>query len=376
MRRGRRGPSAAEVLRAPWSAEWRAYRPGEPDDGGIRISVVMPTYRRPELLERCLTALLRQDYDADAYEILVCDDAASEETRVQVETAAERLVGVCEMAGAGGATTAVVATRRAPVVRYIPVTGATHGPAAARNRGWRAARGAVIAFTDDDTVPDATWLRAGEDAIEGDADAAWGRTVVPVPAVPTDYERDAGRLAEAQFVTANCFCRREVLAQLGGFDERFRAAWREDADLYFSLLSRGYRVVHAPQAVVVHPVRPARWGVSIGQQRKSMFNALLYRKHPALYRRIVQSGPPRRYYAIVAALAGAVTGALTGHAALALAALAVWALLTLAFAAYRLRDTSRAPRHVAEMLVTSAVIPPLSVFWRLRGALRFRVLFM
>ncbi|MDM7914968.1 MAG: hypothetical protein QUU85_06835, partial [Candidatus Eisenbacteria bacterium] len=53
-----------------------------------------------------------------------------------------------------------------------------------------------------------------------------------------------------------------------------------------------------------------------------------------------------------------------------------WALLTAEFAVRRLRRTSRAPRHVVEMIVTSAVIPFLSVYWRLRGAIRFRVFFL
>jgi hypothetical protein len=53
----------------------------------------------------------------------------------------------------------------------------------------------------------------------------------------------------------------------------------------------------------------------------------------------------------------------------------VWAALTGCFLARRLRNTSRAPRHVAEMLVTSALIPPLSVFWRIYGGVRFRVPF-
>jgi hypothetical protein len=50
--------------------------------------------------------------------------------------------------------------------------------------------------------------------------------------------------------------------------------------------------------------------------------------------------------------------------------------LTGAFMARRLRGTSRRPAHVAEMAVTSAVIPPLAVYWRLRGAFVHRVRFL
>jgi len=50
--------------------------------------------------------------------------------------------------------------------------------------------------------------------------------------------------------------------------------------------------------------------------------------------------------------------------------------VTARFCARRLRGTSHAPRHVAEMAVTSALIPPLAIYWRLRGALAFHVWFI
>jgi len=320
-----------------------------------RVTVVVPTYRRPELLGRCLAALAAQDLAAADYEVMVADDAASEATRQQVE------------AFAGQAW---------PHFYYVPFTG-RHGPAAARNAGARLARGAILAFTDDDCVPERNWLSAGLGAFEENpqAVAATGRVIVPLPETPTDYERDAAGLERAEFVTANCFCRRDVFEAVGGFDERFSAAWREDSDLHFALLKFGGEVVRAAKAVVVHPVRPAPWGVSLRQQRKSLFDALLYKKHPALYRQRIRPGPPCDYYAIVGALGIASGAALAGRPVWALAAAGAWALLTARFCARRLRGTSWAPRHLAEMVVTSGLIPPLSVFWRLYAAVKFRVLF-
>ncbi len=254
-----------------------------------------------------------------------------------------------------------------PAVRYIPAA-EMRGPAAARNRGWRAALGEVIAFTDDDCIPAPSWLRNGLQALAGGADGAYGQVVVPVPEHPSDYQRNATGLERSEFVTANCFYRREVLEQVGGFDERFSLPWREDTDLYFTVLEHGFQLVHARAARVYHPIRPARWGVSIGQQQKAQYNALLYKKHPYLYRRKIQPRPPWHYYAMTLALAAAVAGTPW--------ALAVWGLMVLAFCAFRLKDTSHAPMHVLEMALTSALIPVLAVFWRLRGALKFRVLFL
>ncbi|HEX6540150.1 MAG TPA: glycosyltransferase [Ktedonobacterales bacterium] len=342
------------------------------------VTVVVPTYRRAELLSRCLRALVAQDLPAHDFEVVVADDAACESTCYLLTLWAIR------------------AGKHGLCLRYIPVTGIHHGPAAARNAGWRVARGRIIAFTDDDCIPAPDWLRTGLAAFgpltghdEGACGATWpcpdgservdgvcGRIVVPLPERPSDYQRNAGQLAHAEFVTANCFYRREALAAVVGFDERFTQAWREDSDLHFRLMRQGARLVAAPHAIVTHPVRPAPWGISVRQQRKSMYNALLYKKHPDLYRKYIQSAPPWHYYATVGALGCAMLGLLARHRSLTPLATGLWLVLTLEFCARRLRGVSRAPKHVAEMVVTSLIIPPLAVFWRLRGALKFRVWFL
>ena len=320
----------------------------------MTCSVVIPTHRRPELLGRCLAALDRQSIELSSFEIIVADDAASEETRDQVmrwQRASEARV------------------------KYVAVTG-RHGPAAARNVGWREASGALIAFTDDDTEPDSHWLdRAMAEMRRARLDAAWGRVVVPIGNTPTDYERDAAALERAGFVTANCFVARRALLAIGGFDDSFPIAWREDSDLYFRLLRAGYRVDHISDAVVVHPVRPVKWGVSLRQQRKGAYDALLYKKDREMYSRFVRPARPSLYYPIVVALAATIAGILTAHLAVAAVAAVVWLALTLRFAARRLRGTSRTSTHIVEMLVTSALIPPLSLFWRALGGVRYRVAF-
>jgi GT2 family glycosyltransferase len=286
------------------------------------VSVVVPTCGRPELLLRCLAALERQSLPRDRFEVMVVVDSKRE------------------------------------------------GPAAARNRGLRLARAPLIAFTDDDCVPDPAWLSRGLEAMAGN-DAVCGRIVMPLPERPTDYERDAQELERAEFVTANCFCRKDALERIGGFDERFRMAWREDSDLHFSLLRAGARIAREPEAVVVHPVRPGGWAVSLRQQRKVMFDALLFKKHRRLYRERIRATARWDYYAIVLSLVLALfLASPAGYAALAF-----WALLTLKFFQQRMRGTSRRASHLFEMAVTSIAIPPLAVFWRIVGALKFRVAF-
>ena len=284
-----------------------------------QVSVVVPTCGRPELLPRCLEALEHQSLPRQAYEIVVIQDR-------------ER-----------------------------------RGPAWARNRGWRQGRAPLVAFTDADCVPHPEWLARGLDALAAGADAVCGRIVMPLAGVPTDYERDAQGLERSEFVTANCFLRKTVLERLEGFDERFELAWREDSDLHFRLLAAGARIVAEPRAIVVHPVRPAPWGVSLSQQRKVMFDALLFKKHPRLYRERIRAAPRWDYYLTVASLILGLFNPLF---------LLIWAGLTARFFLHRIRGTVRTPGHLVEMMLTSIAIPPIAVFWRIVGALRFKVAFV
>jgi GT2 family glycosyltransferase len=323
-----------------------------------RISVVVPTYRRADLLERCLAALARQNLPGRQFEIIVVHDGPSTSMRRFAAHWRRRL-----------------SRTSGPVLRYrAPPHG---GPAAARNAGWRIARAPIVAFTDDDTVPDPHWLAAALDVFSAcGIDAAWGRIAIPLGLAPTDYELDAARLAHAEFATANCFCRKRALHAIGGFDERFEIAWREDSDLFFRLLASGARVVHLPCAVVEHPVRPAPWGISLAQQRKILFDALLFKKHRSVYRQRIRGTPRWDYYLIVAALTAAAAAAALDAGEAAFAAGAVWCVLTARFCLARIRPARKCLSHIAEIVVTSALIPPVAVFWRAVGAVRFGVVFL
>jgi glycosyltransferase involved in cell wall biosynthesis len=322
----------------------------------VLVSVVVPTRNRVHLLGRCVDALLEQTLPPCDYEIIIVDDAPGYHTRQLVTMWSARCA------------------ERGLRLRYVPNHGA-RGPAAARNVGWRLARGAMVAFTDDDTIPMPSWLSEALAVTDDRTDAVCGRIDIPLPERPTDYQRDASRVQSSEFVVASCIVRKSVLAALGGFDERFRRPWRQDSDLYFRLLDSRATIVRAPRAIVIHPLPPAPWGVSLVQPRMIAFDALLYKKHPRRYREKIRATPRWDYYAIVAALLLALGGLQAGVAAVAIPAAALWLGMTGALCARRLRGTSRSASHVAEMILTSALIPPLAVFWRLAGAIRFRVRF-
>jgi glycosyltransferase involved in cell wall biosynthesis len=321
----------------------------------LRVSVVTPTRRHPALLDRCLQSLAVQTLSAETFEVIVVDDGSDRRTRRQVEEWGARM---------------------RPAVRYVAGTG--RGPAAARNAGWRAALGGVIAFTDDDCVPTPDWLKAGLVGLADGAAAAGGRVVKPFPRRPSEGEWDGARLDGTGFAAANCFCRREALAAVGGFDERFRLPWRDDSDLQFKLLVRfgEKKVVCLDDAVVLQPAAPPGWGEALRRQRSAMFNALLYKNHPRLYRERIQSKPPWRYYLIAAALASAGALAAAGRPDWALPPLWVWAWHTGRLCGERLAGASGSFARLSELLIASILVPPLAVFWRLAGAVRFRVMFL
>lgn len=305
-----------------------------------------------------MQALLRQQFDTADYELIVVTDGPDELTC----TALERML---KTAG--------------PNVQCIS-TDKKRGPAAARNAGWQQAKGELIVFTDDDCIPAPGFLRAYWDAYQHHqqpAAAFTGKLRVPVNAPPTDYEQNTAHLETAEFVTANCACTKSALQLVHGFDESFTMAWREDSELEFRLLQHHIPIYRVPAAKVVHPVRSAPWGISLKEQKKSMYNALLYKKHPQLYRYKISKQPQWNYYAILLLFCFSLLSVLFSRQSwLWLVPLSGWLLLTAQFAVKRLRGTSHAPSHVMEMIVTSLLIPFLSIYWTLYGAFRFKVFFL
>lgn len=360
----------------------------------ILVSVVVPTFQRPELLARCLYALTNQDFDPGGYEIIVVDGAGSEEIRDLVQgwargsTAKSWNETVPELSpihlGQPNneprtkplSRPAIVEFQDFPEVRYIPIHG-KKGPASARNCGWRAAQGEIIAFTEDDCIPSPYWIRCGVRAFEDQVVGVSGQVIVPYPPAPTEYERSTADLERLDFSTANSFYRREVLERLEGFDERFSFPSREGTDLFFSLLEQNCQLARSPVAIVFHPVRDVPPGVSLGKQKKQQFQPLLFKKHPHSYRsRIRAPFLKRLYYPASAAMATSGLAALVGIWWLMELALAVWVVLCTYLCILRLRNTSRSAAHVIEMFVTSLFIPPLAVIWRLVGMARFKVLLL
>jgi len=197
-----------------------------------RVSVVVCTRNRPERLAALLASLRSQRLPGDQFEVIVVDDCSQPPAVI------------------GEATPANVW-----IVRNDP----SLGPAAARNRGWRLARGALVAFTDDDCVADPDWLAAALASAERNPDAViQGRTNPDPREIDNDGVLSRSVRVERlgpNYETCNMFYSRSLLERLGGFDEGYglRPA-AEDTDLAWRAIERGHRTVFAGDALVLHAV--------------------------------------------------------------------------------------------------------------------------
>jgi hypothetical protein len=262
--------------------------------------------------------------------------------------------------------------------RLKVVAGRAAGPAAARNVGWRATDGDWVAFLDDDVLPPPEWaadLAADLTGLDGDVGGSQGRLRVPLPdgRRPTDWERNVAGLEDAAWATADMAYRRTALAAVGGFDERFPRAYREDADLALRVQEEGWRLVRG-ERWVTHPVRPVDRWVSVRVQAGNADDALMLAIHGRAWRQRAGAPPgrKRRHLAITAAAASAVAALVTGRPRVAAVAAGGWLAGTAELAWARIAPGPRTGGEVRTMVVTSAALPPAATAWSVAGVLRWR----
>lgn len=319
----------------------------------VSVSVIVSASGHPHLLSHCLASLLFQQFDASRYEIIVVEDRFNPATRDIVTDWAKHV------------------SRSGPTISYIGGHNGC-GMAAARNRGWRAARGTIVAFTEADMVARPDWLQKGLHALGDSVQAVWGRIATPNSMRKPSQDSCTGFPEPQSGFTSNYFVRKTLMEEMGGFDERFSHAWGESTDLYFRLCSHPSRIVHDPQAVVTHPSRRTGLGSRLAAQRRYQEDVLLSKKHPQLYRQKIRSTPHWETYLIVATLLLAAVCAMAGATALATGSAALWGILTLRGWKRQWRAADYALSRCVETLCAALLLPPLEVFWHGAGLLRFR----
>jgi cellulose synthase/poly-beta-1,6-N-acetylglucosamine synthase-like glycosyltransferase len=203
------------------------------------FSVVIPTYKNDTVLEQCLHSLVKQSVDKISYEVIIVNDGGRGD-----------VLGNLGSLGGG-----------------VSVRGFSQdhkGPAAARNLGISKAKGDIILFLDDDSLPTKDWFRATERAWKRypDSDGIGGYTISEpsdslICRVNTDifnWYLEQNTMGEyCTFLsTHNAGYRRAVLNKVGRFDERFKGAQGEDRDLNIKISKRGGKLRLSRDILVYH----------------------------------------------------------------------------------------------------------------------------
>ncbi len=206
-------------------------------EGVPRVSIVVPTHFRPDMLSRLLRSLRQLTYPSSRLELIVVG-SAHDRGRELVE--------------AFGRSTDF------PVTYRVVPDDALRSVSIKRNIGARSARGDILAFVDDDCVPHPDWITTAVQLFETpEVGGVEGAIDVPKPDRPTPTYRGSLRLSlPGGYRTGNMFYRRSVFEECGGFDPSL--PYFEDTDLGYTVIERGYRIPFAAAAVVSHPVQPGR----------------------------------------------------------------------------------------------------------------------
>jgi glycosyltransferase involved in cell wall biosynthesis len=225
------------------------------------VSIIIPTFNGALRIGNCLDALLGQIVERGA-EILVVNDGSIDNT--------------------------VEVVSRYPGVRLISQANA--GPAAARNRGARDARGSIILFTDDDCVPMPGWLDemlapfenpkvVGAKGIYRTRQKRLAARFVQIE-YEDRYHMMAG-LPDIDFIdTYSAAFRRDHFLEMTGYDTSFPVACAEDIELSYRMSARGWKMKFAPAAIVYHTHPDTFWRYLKKKYKFAYWRVLAVRKNP------------------------------------------------------------------------------------------------
>lgn len=326
--------------------------PTDPLRQGPRVSVVVPAYRRAELLGLTVRSLLAQDLPATDYEIIVVDSSPDDQNLQQVLSLLPQ------------------AACRLQCLRKT-----AEGPGPSRNLGAQHAQAPLVAFIDSDCQAAPGWLRAGIAAFANpQVGLVQGRTVPDPLAIMTSMSRSL--LIETEnglYETANMFYRRSAFEISGGFERdatpnALQPTGGEDTDLAWRVKHQGWSSAFVPEALVMHAVLPITRGQWLVDRRFLIFPRLAAR-HPHLRRQFYA----RYFYDEVQAWL--VLGLLGSALA---AAWSPWCWLAWApYVARRLRDRSTASPALRWLRPLVYLPRDLCTFaCLLAGSLRYRALLL
>ncbi|MBS3054182.1 MAG: glycosyltransferase family 2 protein [Candidatus Aenigmarchaeota archaeon] len=305
------------------------------------ISVVVPAYNCRGTIDRCIQALKNLDFKN--YEIIIVDDGSTDGTQDMLKKAASGKMRCMRQENAG--------------------------PAAARNTGAKAARGEILAFTDSDCVPYPGWLDhvARQFADKGVVGVEGAIETDRMAVLTQSVKSEGGR-----FLTANMFYRKKDFLAEGGFDERFRRAFREDTDMAIRMMSLG-RIVYEPTSKVYHIPRDVTLFSLIKRQELYFYEPLFFKKHGSRASRYSMHGIIGSPVVRSAIAGGAAVSLALGAIESAFFAIpaALWAASTIYFFVIIVKENKWNGPNVAA-LPFSFLLPLATLYWLVRGIIFWR----
>jgi len=200
------------------------------------VSVIVPVRDRAEKIRETIDSILAQDHSN--FELIIIDDGSSDKTPEVLKSYGKKIR---------------VITNKKSV-----------GPAAARNRGIRAARGKIIFFTDSDCIVKKNWISIMLREYKNENIAGVGGFLQPVKnnlvakielfqnkfILGIGTKKIVGGTKTPMGYTNNASFRRKTLLEVNGFDEKFPQPAGEDIDLKRRICEKGYSVVYIPFPVI------------------------------------------------------------------------------------------------------------------------------
>ena len=233
----------------------------------VEATIVVPTFGRSSVLSRTLARLNAVQAPVGGWEVVVVDDGSADDTPKVIED------------------WLATAAMRACAVRQD-----NRGAAAARNRGCCEAVGRVLVFIDNDILVEPDFVQRHLAALASNSGSLITGRIVHAPEIRmTPFGRYRDQLATSFAAAApevgglsgqNLSLYAKDFRRLGGFDERFRIASCEDADLAVRASAAGLRIVHDPSIVVIHE----DWAIDLArycerQRLYSVSDVLLWNKY-------------------------------------------------------------------------------------------------
>ncbi len=240
----------------------------------VEASIIIPTYNRKSILEKCLEALFNQNYPKDKYEIILIDDGSTDDTRTMIESFSPS----CKLK-----------YLRNEKRMGIPRT---------RNRGIREAQGKYIIFTDSDVVATPNFIKQHMAYHKKYQDVIVNGELIWVPSFKQigKKRKSIFDLSLSSFDTANVSVARKHLLKVGGFDEDLSAYGWQDLELGYRLRKAGLKCKRNRHALAYHYFKKKSLSdlpsLCEKEKMRGISGALYYRKHPYLSVRLATQCNP------------------------------------------------------------------------------------